>query len=313
MRRILSGLAAVAALAVMAPLAAQSPPPSIREAFGPGLPSAELARLPQTPGAKGDQQRHYFFDAAGKEMPYRIYVPQNYDPKVGAPLVVALHGYNGNQNYFFSLVKDLPELCEEYGFIFVAPMGYSPGGWYGAPLNIPGDLPRSSSSRPAGANAPPPPPPAPPEPAKTPEEVKQERALSESDVMNVLARVRAEYKIDPARIYLMGHSMGGAGTWFLGQKYADIWAAIAPMSGSLPYFPYDFDRLKNVPVMQAVGGTETRTVETSKDEMAKMKTAGMTTAYVEIYGGTHMSMIPPSVPQIFAFFHEHTKRGAAAE
>ena len=37
------------------------------------------------------------------------------------PLVVALHGYGGNQDYFSALVKNLPELCEQYGFIFVAP------------------------------------------------------------------------------------------------------------------------------------------------------------------------------------------------
>ena len=51
----------------------------------------------------------------------------------GAPLVLALHGYTGNQDYFFSLVKDLPALCDKYGFIFVAPMGYTTGNWYGAP------------------------------------------------------------------------------------------------------------------------------------------------------------------------------------
>jgi poly(3-hydroxybutyrate) depolymerase len=56
-------------------------------------------------------------------MPYHLYVPQSYDPKKGAPLVVALHGYGVNYGFFFSFVKDLPALCEKYGFICVAPMG----------------------------------------------------------------------------------------------------------------------------------------------------------------------------------------------
>ena len=30
----------------------------------------------------------------------------------------------------------------------------------------------------------------------------------------------------------MGHSMGGAGTYYLGAKYNDIWAGIAPISGA---------------------------------------------------------------------------------
>ena len=39
------------------------------------------------------------------------------------------------------------------------------------------------------------------------------RGSAEQDVMDVLAEVRRDYKIDPNRIYLMGHSMGAYGTW----------------------------------------------------------------------------------------------------
>ena len=39
--------------------------------------------------------------------------------------------------------------------------------------------------------------------------------LSEQDVMNVLAIAQDRYSIDKSRIYLWGHSMGGAGTYHL--------------------------------------------------------------------------------------------------
>ena len=39
------------------------------------------------------------------------------------------------------------------------------------------------------------------------------RGSAEQDVMDVLAEVRRDYKVDRSRIYLMGHSMGGYGTW----------------------------------------------------------------------------------------------------
>jgi poly(3-hydroxybutyrate) depolymerase len=149
-----------------------------------------VAAMAQAPAAKGDQQRRYAFGAAGKEMPYRLYVPRSYDPAMAAPLVVALHGFGGNQDYFFNAVKDLPALLEKHGFIFVAPMGSATDGWYGAPLSIPGSAPRSSGA---------PPPPA----VRTPAEETYYRALSEADVLNVLAMVRSEYRIDPDRIYLM--------------------------------------------------------------------------------------------------------------
>ena len=115
---------------VVVTLSAQTPPAAPR-GFGPPMASAELAERPQTRGAKGDRERHYYFEAAKQEMPYQLIVPQKYDGKTKMPLVVALHGYGGNQDYFSALVKNLPELCEQYGFIFVAPMGYTTGGWYG--------------------------------------------------------------------------------------------------------------------------------------------------------------------------------------
>lgn len=51
------------------------------------------------------------------------------------------------------------------------------------------------------------------------------------DALEVLALAQAEFKPDPQRIYLTGHSMGGHGTWFLGATYPDKWAAIAPCAG----------------------------------------------------------------------------------
>jgi predicted peptidase len=245
--------------------------------------------------AKGDQQRRYYFAAAEKEMPYRLYVPQSYNPAVRTPLVVALHGFGGNQDYFFTAVKELPALLEKHGFIFAAPMGLATDGWYGAPLSIPGNAPRSSG-------APPPP------QVRTPDEETRYRALSEADVMNVLALVRKEYNVDPDRTYLMGHSMGGFGTWWLGQKYADTWAAMAPMSGVLPEVDYQIHKLTRVPVQISIGGAETPAwVEASRSLAETMKGRGMTVQYVEPAAATHGSMIAPTTPQALEFFSKHTR------
>lgn len=300
MHRVSLTACGIALLAISLGARAQDPE---QRPFGFGNPPAtvELKRLPQTPGAKGDQERHYFFEAAGREMPYHLYVPSSYDPKVGAPLVVALHGYGGNQDYFFAVVKDdLKALCERYGYIFVAPMGYSVSGWYGAPMSVPGGPPPASGNAPAR--------PLPPPQTGTPEEQVRERQLSEQDVMNVVDLVRKEYKVDSARVYLMGHSMGGFGAWYLGAKHADLWAAIAPMSGTTPTHDIDVKTLSKLPVLVAVGGEEVPTVAASKAKVDLLKAAGGVTAYVEVDKGTHMSMIPASVPQIFEFFSRHAKR-----
>ncbi len=300
MRILISAAAAASLLAIVNPAWAQAPgaPRSPPFGFGPGLASDQLAKLPQEPGARGDQERHYYFAEAGQEMPYHLYVPPTYDPKVKTPLVVALHGYFGNQDYFFSQVSDLKALCDKYGFILVAPLGYSVGNWYGAPMDVPGGAPPGAH----GKKSPPPPglPPGPPDGPR-------ERQLSETDVLNVLAIVRKEYNVDGGRIYLMGHSMGGAGTWSLAHKHPEIWAAIGPMSGTLSEADYDYPRLAKIPVIVAVGGQETGLVASSKAEVSAMQAIGMKTAYVEVPGATHMSMIPVSVPQVLAFFAEQRK------
>lgn len=51
------------------------------------------------------------------------------------------------------------------------------------------------------------------------------------DALEVLEIAKEQYKPDPNRIYLTGHSMGGHGTWYLGATYPGNWAAIAPAAG----------------------------------------------------------------------------------
>jgi poly(3-hydroxybutyrate) depolymerase len=179
-------------------------------------------------------------------------------------------------------------------------MGLAADGWYGAPLNIPGNAPRSGGG----------PTPTPP---RTPEQETSYRALSEADVMNVVDLVRKEYRVDPRRIYLMGHSMGGFGTWWLGQKHAQLWAAIAPMSGVLPDVDYQLPKLKKVAVHVSIGGAENPAwVMASRAQVAALKQLGVNAGYYEPEGATHGSMIAPTVPRIFAFFDELSKSAKPA-
>lgn len=287
MKRWLALLASAAAL----PLLAQQP----QSDTGNGTSAAEPAPSQQARGALGDQQRRYFFAEAGATMPYRLYVPRSYDPAKPTPLVVALHGYGGDQDYFFTARADLPALLERHGFIFVAPMGYSSGGWYGAPLDIPGNRPRSSGQ-------------PPPAVTQSPEEMRRERHLSETDVMNVLDLVTREYNVDPDRTYLMGHSMGGMGTYVLGQKYAQKWAAIGVMSGTLADATYELERLRGVAVMLSAGEQEAPVVAAAQAQIVELEALGITTGLFVAPGATHGSMIAPTIPAVLEFFADKTRR-----
>lgn len=283
MRASMIAFAGVAVCAVALPAGSQEPL-NRTGYFNPASLSEELARQPQTPGAIGDQQRHYYFEEAESEMPYRLYVPETYDPETPTPLVVALHGYSGDQDTFFKVVEDLPNKLEEHGFIFVAPMGYNSGSWYGA------GGPAARDDDTSTANV-------------IPHNGLSVTELGEMDVLNVIDIVRGEYNIDPDRTFLMGHSMGGAGTWYVGQKYPDMWAAIAPMSGTGGNFVmHDFEALLEVPMMIAVGELEDNQIEENRAAVETMNAAGGEAVYLEIEGGDHGSMVPPSTPQVLDFF-----------
>jgi hypothetical protein len=52
----------------------------------------------------------------------------------------------------------------------------------------------------------------------------------ERDVLDVIADVATLHPVDQERVYLMGHSMGGYGTWHLAAGHPDLFAGIVPMA-----------------------------------------------------------------------------------
>lgn len=65
-------------------------------------------------------------------------------------------------------------------------------------------------------------------------------------LMALLDEVQAKYAVDPDRVYLTGLSMGGFGSWALGCRYPNRFAAIVPICGGGEWFLAE--RMKNVPV-----------------------------------------------------------------
>jgi predicted peptidase len=132
--------------------------------------------------------------------------------------------------------------------------------------------------------------------------------LSEKDVMNVLEIVRKEFTIDDKRIYLIGHSMGGAGTWHLGTKYPDIWAGLAPIAPAAFGQPTGLDKIKHIPVIVVQGDKDTLVPAAgTRRWVDKLKELDMTYEYLEIAGGDHGSVIGTGMPKIFEFFEKHKK------
>jgi len=255
-----------------------------------------LAQQEQDPDRIVDprpEQRTYIFEETGEELPYAVYVSSKADPEEASPLVVALHGLGGDQNSMIRTVRRTVDFVEDEGYILVAPMGYNSGGWYGIP---PRQNAGNGGGRGGAASS------AVTDPARV-------RELSELGVMTVLAMIEEEFNIDPNRIYLMGHSMGGAGALYLGVKHSSRWAALAPIAPAA--FSLDPDSLASIPDMPVIlvqGDADTAVpVENTRRWAAKLEELDMTHEYLEIPGGDHGNLIGIGMPDIFAFFERHTK------
>jgi poly(3-hydroxybutyrate) depolymerase len=286
---VLGALTAVLML-VHAPVSAQAPEGKQGGGRGKGGGFTQDPRV---------QTRMYRFEDTDQDLPYSLYVSTKVTKDKKAPLVVTLHGLGATQTIMMTTAA--VDLAEEGGYILVSPLGYNTGGWYGSPL-LTGPGRGRGRALPPGVTPPPPP------PANLSE-------LSEKDVMNVIGMVRKEFNVDDKRIYLMGHSMGGAGTLFLGSKYASMWAAIGAEA------PADFgmnntrqeilQKMKdaNLPVMIVQGDMdEAVPVTNTRMWVDTMKEMNLNYEYVEQPGISHGPVIQTGLKPIYEFFGKHTKK-----
>jgi predicted peptidase len=258
--------------------------------------SRQLAQSLAKPGspswrAKGDQHRSYRFEAANADVAYRVCVPTNWDGASALPLVMFLHGAsNDESSYLDQNDKQMVKLAEQHGYVLVSPLGY--GGAYGNFLRLPADFGKPDEAAKMLA-------------MRT-EQAEQTQELSEKDVINVLEIVLNEYPIERSKMFLMGHSMGSGGTWYIGGKYAAYWAALAPMSGPFVLEQgYPWDNLRAKPVF-VTEGLAAATVAGSHAVRDWMKAAGFPVTYEEV-NADHPGMVPLVLPDVFAFF----ERGGA--
>jgi S-formylglutathione hydrolase FrmB len=269
----------------------------------PGTPAPDISLgfkgIPRSaqPQLTASQQRirecTHRLAEANADIPYTLFVPSTYDPQKPAPLVVDLHGLNITplQQILFDGTTDF---AERYGFIVLAPMGFNVSSWWGSRTGTPvataavkpgGDVPYSTTE------------------------------LAEIDTMTLLKSIREQYAIDSDRIYLMGHSMGGAGTYYLGGKYNDIWAGLAPISGAGGIAEGTAERYKSLPMLIMHGAKDSIVpAANSRRAVAALQAVGAPHIYLEFPEKDHEFWIRRGAPQmekVFLFFSLVSKRTTA--
>ena len=157
--------------------------------------------------ATGMAVKAYRAEWDGTLQPYALYVPRDYKPgrPGGWPLVVALHGAYSDHRHNLRRVFGLDNRPREND----AEASRNE-------LPLP-DVPALVVS-PFGRG-----------------ELMGYDGLGGDDVMRVIADVRRAYDVDPDRISLTGLSMGGGGTWQIGLRHPELFAALAPVCAVADY------------------------------------------------------------------------------
>jgi len=107
-----------------------------------------------------------------------------------------------------------------------------------------------------------------------------------TEALAMVDKLLAERPIDPNRIYVVGQSMGGYGTWDAVIRRPDLWAAGTPICGAGD--PAKAASIKSIPIWAWHGENDTMVPVTGSREMIEaLKKAGADPKYTEIPKGGH--------------------------
>jgi polyhydroxybutyrate depolymerase len=157
--------------------------------------------------------------------PLTVRVPSSYDPENPAPLVLSLHGYNGDA-VSQEIGMPLLPLVEEYGFLYVLPEGT---------LNCAGN--RFWNATDACCDF-------------------EESGVDDAGYLLALVdEIKAQLSVDDRRVYVVGRSNGGFMSYRMACEHAGTVAAVASLAGVTYLEPDDCSPSEPVHVLQ-IHGTE---------------------------------------------------------
>ena len=212
---------------------------------------------------------HTFSGGADGFLKYRLLRPQDYDPSHRYPLVLFLHGAGerGLENrkqlkHVVSIFAE-PANLKRYPCFVLVPQCPSGRQW----VEVPWGALRHSQ----------------------PEKPSQPMVLT----LQVLSRLQNQFSIDSARLYVMGLSMGGYGTWDIICRHPAMFAAAVPVCGGGDEAKAPL--IARLPVWNFHGGRDgvVKTIR-SRAMIEAIKKAGGTPRYTEYPGVGHNCWTPAS-------------------
>lgn len=210
-------------------------------------------------------QKLTYTDEDGTTLPYRLYVPDDYDSKKDYPLLLFLHGAGerGNDNKKHIEVNNgiirriISSDNPEYDCIIVAPQCAENSQW------VDTDWSKGSYDQ---------------------SKVAMSKYLKATH--SLLNELQKNYSIDSRRLYITGISMGGYGTWDYITRYPDLFAAAIPICGAGD--PTKAEAIKTMPIWAFHGDADgVVPVQGSRDMVEALEELDSPIRYTEYQGVGH--------------------------
>ena len=203
---------------------------------------------------------------SGNVMPWRLYVPPGVEPSRSVPLVIAFHGGGGRGS---DNLKQLDEITRDLlsdalqgiePVMVLAPQAGERTHW----VDYPGFDPpfRNFDQR----------------------QIPQSENLKTA--IRLLSEIVEQHNVDRSRVYVIGFSMGGEGSWDAITYYPEMFAAALIMNGAGD--PRAMERVSNLPIRFYHGDRDGITpTENSRELDAALRALGAMARYTEIPGADH--------------------------
>ena len=208
-------------------------------------------------------------DAVKKLLPYRLYVPTYIQEAGKLPLVIGLHGGMGSPDSIFEKTEGcFSRYAEEMGFILMAPDGCIHNSTYGCP--IPPEGCHSDTCGFVGD-----------------EQEAWEKQVSEEALYQEIVWVRGHWPVDEKRIYLMGNSMGGIGTFYFASRHPELFRGIAPAGAAPDSRLFDCTGLEGMPIYLIAGTEDFHGYDFIRHAYEVFREKGLSIQLYTVGGGTH--------------------------
>lgn len=214
-----------------------------------------------------------YISAKGDSLRYRQLNPQQIEQGKKYPLVLFLHGAGERGNDNISQLR-------HGGMMFTNPVNREKYPAFVLAPQCPTDLYWPTQKRPDSFHK--------GNPFPLSQEISRPLALTKE----LLDQVIANYPIDSDRIYIVGLSMGGMGTFDMACRFPDLFAAAIPICGGIHTDRFSGFSSKTAFRIFHGDADSVVPVRFSRDAYLKLKSQGINVEYIEFPGVNHGSWDP---------------------